>query len=191
MPYYSAEQPQAARPLVAGDGEGEGGPAKRFLTDDQRLQLCEGERIVIRRPRVERLFAGVFSKSFSLLSLWVGGTLAILSNLRHVLSFAAVPLSWFLSASAMYFWWLAGPDDLILDIQQRTYYYRRGFLYLAPARRGTFRDIATIRLKPAGSTYYLLLTWDVPGRRPVCLGQIMTLRRTDERRRWLLDKLAL
>lgn len=195
MPYYSAKGARQARQFASTSGTVNDATGQ-LLTEDRRLHLYEDGRISVRKPRRDRILAAVSGKGLTLLSLWLGGSLALLFGLHHAASQNAAAWSWLLSMGAIYLWWLAGPDDLNLDLRQRTYQYRRGFLYFAPTEQGTFADVSTVGVQPYSNSrrqaqYSLLLIWNVPGRRATNLGEFQTREQADAQRTRLLEALAL
>ena len=197
MPYYNTKQPQQARLVVVNGKEAD--KAIFGLRGDFycRLHLYADEHIVICKPRLDRIILGIFSKSLSIASLWIGGSL-VLFGLHPFGSGNALwnAISAFMvSIAAMNLWLLAGPDDLDLDLRKRTYWYCRGLLYLAPKLMGTFNDILTVEVQrthdPRHPRYLLMLVWNVPKRRATCLGQFQTLEQADTQRTRLVDALAL
>ena len=202
MPYYSAKQPQKAPSSVSEnkrvvDNE----PVTQIMTGvaDCRLHLYWDDRIIIRKPHPGRIIAGFFSKGLTIFALWTGGNLVSFglhpfgsgNALFHTVSASMISLA------AMNLWWMAGPDELDLDLRQRTYQYRKGFLYLAPILKGTFNDILTVEVRPyrnsghLNTRYPLVLIWNVPRRRPAYLGEFKTLEQAEEQQTRLLNKLAL
>ena len=190
MPYYSAKQPEKARLSVAEGKQTAHASGTRFLTNDRRLHFYQDDRIIIRKPRLDRIMAGSFSKGLTIISLWVGGSLVAFG--LHC-SWSNPASEFIFSLAAISLWLQAGPDDLGVDLRQRTYQYRRGLLYLAPTLTGTLSDISTVGVQRTNSDlrHLLVLIWNVPGRRPTHLGEFRTLEQAREQRALLLDRLAL
>lgn len=197
MSYDSAKQPRRAQPSVADNNPADKAVCGPRGDNHCRLHLYQDGHVVICKPRLDRLVFGVFSKSLTLLSLWMGGSLVLL-GLHPFGSGSALwnaTSAFMISIAAINLWLLAGPDDLDLDLRQRTYQYRRGLLYLAPTLTGTFDDISTVGVQRTDSTPYpqhlLMLTWNVSKRRPTCLGQFQTIEQAEAQRERLLEKLGL
>jgi len=200
MPYYSAKQPQEV-PVTAGSGKQvDGSLVMQIMTDDRDvpyLHLYEADRIIICKQRQARIVFGFFSKVLTVVSLWMGGSLVLLGlhpGTQGNAAFHTVS-AFIVSLVAVSLWLRAGPDDLEIDLRERTYWYRRGLLHLAPTLTGTLKDITTISIETADESdrrwYCLVLTWNLPGRRSTHLGKFRTLEQADEQRTRLLDKLAL
>jgi hypothetical protein len=69
---------------------------------------------------------------------------------------------------------LAGPEDLVLDLANRTYRLRTGLLFLARWREGPLDDLAHLELrKESGATAWSIrLVWSVPRRRPFAMDSV-------------------
>ena len=200
MPYYDTKQPRSRLFGAADERADDNVQVTPLLTSGlvPRLHLYIDGHVVIGKPRFGRIVAGFFSKGLTFFALWTGGSLVLFglhpfgpgNAASNTISASMI------SVAAMNLWVLAGPDDLDFDTQQRTYQYRRGLLYFAPTRQGTFNDIRTVEVQAypmqgRKMQYSLVLLWNVPRRGATNLGQFQTFEQADAQRAQLLDALAL
>ena len=82
--------------------------------------------------------------------------------LANTMPFLLVPLLCFCGPTLLALH-LAGPADLTVDLDRRTYRFRRGFPLLASWQNGPLEDIADLRVKTvknnSTASYQLLLDW--------------------------------
>jgi len=82
--------------------------------------------------------------------------------LSQTMPFLLVPLLGLCGPTAL-FLYFAGPADLIVDTNKRTYRFRRGFPLLASWQSGPLEDIADLRVSTvnnkSATSYQLMLDW--------------------------------
>ncbi len=140
-------------------------------------------RISCRRPRGLRIGIGIVGLLFGAMCLSLFGFFwpatgapaerspaDILSQFVPVL---LVPLLGLCGPVALFLHY-AGPADLILDTNQRTYRFRRGFPLLAGWKTGPLEDIAGLRVdtvrRRSNAAYQLMLDWKNTQASPWTLG---------------------
>ncbi len=145
-------------------------------------------RVSCRRPVGLRIGMGVAGGVFGVLCLallvWIWPAPATLAQrspadiLSRLAPTVGVPLVG-LCFPTLYFLYLAGPEDLILDTVRRTYRFRRGFPLLASWKEGPLDHIAGLRVKTlsskssgskSGSSSQVLLDWKNTQATPWSLG---------------------
>ena len=83
------------------------------------------------------------------------------ADLGQIIAILLVPLFGLCGPTAI-FLYEAGPLDLVINLSQRTYRFRRGFPLLASWQSGPLNDIADLRVetsKNKGTTYRTMLDW--------------------------------
>lgn len=140
-------------------------------------------RVSCRRPAGLRIGVGVAGGVFGAVCLallvWIWPSPAALADrapadiLARLAPTVGVPLLG-LCFPTVYFLYLAGPADLILDTGRRTYRFRRGFPLLSSWQEGPLDHIAGLRVKAlsskAGSSFQVLLDWKNTAAAPLSLG---------------------
>jgi hypothetical protein len=140
-------------------------------------------RIICKRPLGTRITSGVIAVLFGALCLWPAHYFwpkpaAIVDRSPADILSQFVPILFFplacLCSLFPYFLSCAGPSELILDTDRRTYRFRRGFPFLAFWRSGPLEDIAGVQIRTVGResgtesirgdrspAYELLLHWRI------------------------------
>jgi hypothetical protein len=71
--------------------------------------------------------------------------------------------------------WMASPRDLIINMLKPSYRLRQGLPLIARWQTGDVNDMAGLyvrrRVSKGGDTYFLMVSWRVPGRRATLLGE--------------------
>ena len=126
-------------------------------------------RIVCRRPLGLRIGMGIVALVLGAMCLALFGFFwptpgafaerLPADSVSQIASFLLVPLLGLFGPTAL-FLYFAGPADLIVDTDRRTYRFRRGFPLLAAWREGPLDDIADLRVgRLSERSSQLLLDW--------------------------------
>lgn len=123
--------------------------------------------MLFRRRRAARAFAAVMG-----LFLAVGGSIILWPMMliaRDWVSDAVFMLLCIMGSIPLF--WRSGPQELRLDLGERTYCLINGPPFFAKSHSGTWKDIAGVGVWAAHQGYFVSIVWSRGNRRGPILGQ--------------------
>ncbi len=110
-----------------------------------------------RKPLAMRIAMGAFGFMTFIFPFWVALDLWEKHDFRQLWSVPMLAIMFFIGTALCGY--LAGPQDLLLDVEQHTYHTLRGWLFFSKSRSGPWAHIWGVWTAHTSSVYLVGITW--------------------------------